>query len=174
METSPRAAFPSSLRLASVTGLPWNIALATADPEAVLGEFAQRRRLLLMGLGMLGLLVVAATYLIGRAVSRELAAARLQSDFVSAVSHEFRTPLTSMRQFTEMLIRGREYRRRSGRAYYEALARGTERLYRLVETLLDFGRMEAGARPLPLRAAGRGPPVLSAPRSSARKQAARA
>ena len=35
--------------------------------------------------------------------SRELAVARLQSDFVAAVSHEFRTPLTSLRQFTDML-----------------------------------------------------------------------
>ena len=33
-----------------------------------------------------------------------MAVARLQSDFVSAVSHEFRTPLTSLRQFTDMLL----------------------------------------------------------------------
>lgn len=134
-------------RLASVTGLPWDIALVNADREAVVSQFAQRRRLMVGGLALLALLVVAATYLIGRAVSRELAAARLQSDFVSAVSHEFRTPLTSMRQFTEMLVEDESLTPEKRRAYYDAQERATRRLSRLVESLLDFGRMEAGARP---------------------------
>ena len=76
---------------------------------------------------------------------RELAVGRLQSDFVAAVSHEFRTPLTALRQFTDML---REHPalddHRRGIAY-DAQSRATDRLTRLVESLLDFGRMEAGA-----------------------------
>jgi len=143
----PAAGSPVTSRLASVTGLPWDITLVNADPEAILSQFAQRRRLMLMGLGMLALLVIAASYLIGRAVSRELAAARLQSDFVSAVSHEFRTPLTSMRQFTEMLVEDENLPPEKRRAYYGSQERATRRLSRLVESLLDFGRMEAGARP---------------------------
>jgi signal transduction histidine kinase len=103
--------------------------------------------MMLTGLAMLALLVIAASYLIGRAVSRELAAARLQSDFVSAVSHEFRTPLTSMLQFTEMLIEDESLPEEKRRAFYGAQERATRRLTRLVESLLDFGRMEAGAKP---------------------------
>jgi len=141
------ASGPVTSRLATVTGLPWDIAIVNADPEAILGQFAQRRRLLMMGLTMLALLVIAASYLIGRAVSRELAAARLQSDFVSAVSHEFRTPLTSMRQFTEMLVEDESLPAEKRRLFYGAQDRATRRLSRLVESLLDFGRMEAGARP---------------------------
>ena len=38
------------------------------------------------------------SYFIARGIARELAVARLQSDFVSAVSHEYRTPLTSLRE----------------------------------------------------------------------------
>ena len=143
----PAAGVSTASRPASVTGLPWDLVLVNADREAVLGQFAQRRRLMMMGLGMLALLVVAASYLIGRAVSRELAAARLQSDFVSAVSHEFRTPLTSMRQFTEMLVEDENLPPEKRRAFYGAQDRATRRLSRLVESLLDFGRMEAGARP---------------------------
>jgi signal transduction histidine kinase len=143
----PAIGVPFASRLASVTGLPWDIALVNADPEAVLNQFAQRRRLMMMGLGLLALLVVAASYLISRAVSRELAAARLQSDFVSAVSHEFRTPLTSMRQFTEMLVEDDNLPEEKRRLFYSAQDRATRRLSRLVESLLDFGRMEAGARP---------------------------
>jgi signal transduction histidine kinase len=138
---------PATTRLASFTGLPWDITLINSNLEAEMNQFAQRRRLMLMGLGMLALLVIAASYLIGRAVSRELAAARLQSDFVSAVSHEFRTPLTSMRQFTEMLVEEENLSSEKRRSYYQAQERATRRLSRLVESLLDFGRMEAGAHP---------------------------
>ena len=143
----PATANPTTSRLSSSTGLPWDIAVVNSDPDAVLSQFAQRRRLMLMGLALLALLVIAASYLIGRAVSRELAAARLQSDFVSAVSHEFRTPLTSMRQFTEMLVEDESLPPEKRRAFYGAQERATRRLTRLVESLLDFGRMEAGARP---------------------------
>jgi signal transduction histidine kinase len=145
--SEPVTTLPAAPRFASVTGLPWDIAVFNADLEGDINQFAQRRRLMLMVLGMLAFLVVAASYLIGRAVSRELAAARLQSDFVSAVSHEFRTPLTSMRQFTEMLVEDENLPAEKRRAFYGAQERATRRLSRLVESLLDFGRMEAGARP---------------------------
>ena len=77
-------------------------------------------------------------------MTRELAVARQQSDFVASVSHEFRSPLTSLRQLSSMLVQGRlasdEQRQRS----YEFLADETGRLERLIEGLLDFGLMEAG------------------------------
>jgi signal transduction histidine kinase len=91
--------------------------------------------------------VIAGGYVMVRAVSRELAVAQLQSDFVSAVSHEFRTPLTSLQQFTDLLSDDPEQPASKRRTYYQAQARAAERLRRLVESLLDFGRMEAGARP---------------------------
>jgi signal transduction histidine kinase len=86
------------------------------------------------------------SYFIARAVTRELEVARLQSDFVSAVSHEFRTPLASLRQLSELLVDGRVPSEKRRQEYYEGLRRESERLYRLVESLLDFGRMEVGAR----------------------------
>ena len=145
--SAPAAGSPESRRLASATGLPWTIVVWNSDFEADLRGFAQRRRLIVVGLGALGLLVVAASYLIGRAASRELAVARLQSDFVSAVSHEFRTPLTSLAQFTEILSEQEDAPVEKRRVFHQAQARATRRLSRLVESLLDFGRMEAGARP---------------------------
>ena len=71
--------------------------------------------------------------------------ARLQSDFVSAVSHEFRTPLTALRQFNELLAEGDGPAPEKRQTFYGAQSRATDRLQRLVESLLDFGRMEAGA-----------------------------
>jgi len=143
----PPAEKPVTSRPASVTGLPWDISIINKNLEGELNQFALRRRLMIMVLGMLAFLIIAASYFIGRSVSRELAAARLQSDFVSAVSHEFRTPLTSMRQFTEMLVENENLSPEKRKAFYSAQERATRRLSRLVESLLDFGRMEAGARP---------------------------
>jgi len=145
--TPPAAGLPTTLRSATATALPWDISVATADPDSALSGFAQRRRFMIFGLALVVLFVIAASYFAGRAVSRELAAATLQTDFVSAVSHEFRTPLTSMKQFTEMLVEDDDLPPEERRAYYRAQDRATRRLSRLVESLLDFGRMEAGARP---------------------------
>jgi signal transduction histidine kinase len=144
---APLAGQPQTRRLSSATGLPWTVVAATADVAGELQAFSQRRRLIVAGLIALGVLIVAASYLIGRAVSRELAVARLQSDFVSAVSHEFRTPLTALAQFTEILGEQEDAPIEKRRTFHEAQARATRRLTRLVESLLDFGRMEAGARP---------------------------
>lgn len=133
-------------RAAAETGLPWTV-LVEGTASAGTNRFAGRRTVWLAGLGIITLLVVSGTYVVVRAASRELAVARLQSDFVSAVSHEFRTPLTSLRQLSEMLIDRPATPLDRRQSYYAALARQTERLHRLVESLLDFGRMEAGTSP---------------------------
>src|SRR5207237_8539195 len=79
-----------------------------------------------------------------QSVARQLAIARLQSDFVSAVSHEFRTPLTTLCQLSELLKRGRVADESDRQSYYELLYGESDRLRRLVESLLAFGRLEAG------------------------------
>ena len=132
-------------RSSSETALPWTVIAASVHPPPEERDFAVRRRLLAAGFILLVLMALLASYLIVRAVSREVAVARLQSDFVSAVSHEFRTPLTSLRQFTEMLRENPAIDDQRRHVAYDALARATDRLMRLVESLLDFGRMQAGA-----------------------------
>jgi two-component system phosphate regulon sensor histidine kinase PhoR len=80
-----------------------------------------------------------------RAVQKDLALARQQAAFVSAVSHEFRSPLTSLAHLTSLLRSDFQPSEERRRQYYEVLAHESERLRRFVETLLDFGRMQAGA-----------------------------
>jgi signal transduction histidine kinase len=122
----------------TVPGLPWTVVVHSGPPPGVSPAW-------IAGFGLLAVLAMLGTYLIARAVTRELAVARLQSDFVSAVSHEFRTPLTSLRQLTEILSDGRITAEDRRRTYYDAMTRQTERLHQLVETLLDFSRWQAGA-----------------------------
>ena len=139
-------AAPQGLMLAAnVTGLPWSI--SSAPGTQPLPEFSARRTALMAAMVTLLILICAAAYFAWRAVTRELGVARLQSDFVAAVSHEFRTPLTSLRQFNEMLVDEPDLTPDARLSYYKAQGRATDRLSRLVETLLDFGRMEAGRRP---------------------------
>ena len=134
------------VRSSAETGLPWTLHVATADPAADLAQLSARRRFVLAGFGLTAVLIGVASYVTARAVARELEVARLQSEFVSAVSHEFRTPLATMRQMSELLADGRVPGDERRQEYYEDLRHESERLHRLVENLLDFGRMEAGAR----------------------------
>jgi signal transduction histidine kinase len=133
----------AAFRAAAMTGLPWSLTVTSAAETALSGSWTARRRLLTGGLAVFALILALGSFLIARAISREIAVARLQSDFVSAVSHEFRTPLTSIRQLTEMLARGRMESEPHKQRAYELMLGQSDRLGRLVESLLDFGRMQA-------------------------------
>jgi signal transduction histidine kinase len=133
------------------TGLPW--ALAIGMDDAAFATAAPRGRAMLLGVGLAAilLLVGGGGYLLWRVIQRELAVSRLQTEFVSAVSHEFRTPLTSLRHMTELLTEGDDLPGERRAVFYQALDRDTRRLQRLVESLLDFARMQDGRRPYDLR-----------------------
>ena len=143
-------------RTAAETGLPWNVIVGPGDASYQSQDLATRRRLLSLGLGAIVLLLAGGSYMLWRVVQRELAVARLQTDFVSAVSHEFRTPLTSLRHVTELLQENDSLPPERRQTFYAALGRSTERLHRLVESLLDFGRMELGRKPYDLQPADAG------------------
>ena len=133
-------------RSSAETQLPWTLRVVSQDPLAELTQERNRRSLLLLAFMLLFTFVLVGSYFIARAVTRELEVARLQSDFVAAVSHEFRTPLASLCQLSEMLSDGRVPNEARRQEYYEGLRHASERLRRLVESLLDFGRMQAGAQ----------------------------
>ncbi len=138
---SPR----QTVRLALETQLPWNVHAVTSDPETVLAPARTRSRILVAALGLISVLILTGAYLVARAVTREMAVSRLQSEFVSSVSHEFRTPLSSLCLLSDLLASGRVASDADRNEYYSVLVRESRRLRRLVEGLLDFGRMEAGA-----------------------------
>ena len=135
---------PQARRTRAESGLPWELQIVSADPSSDRARVVGRQRVLLSVSGLVVLVVAVAMYFSSRAVARELEVARLRSEFVSAVSHDFRTPLTSLRQVTEALAGERVAADRRP-AYYGIQLRAIDRLHRLVEGLLDFGRIEAGA-----------------------------
>lgn len=83
-------------------------------------------------------------------VRREANLSELQADFVSKVSHELRTPLTAIRLFAETLQRP-DASDAAREKCSTLLVVESERLSKLIERLLDWGRMEAGRKIYELR-----------------------
>jgi len=77
---------------------------------------------------------------------REARLARLQTDFVNKVSHDLRTPLTSIRMFVETLQMGRLPDPARQAEALAIIADETARLSQLISRLLDWARMESGRR----------------------------
>lgn len=72
--------------------------------------------------------------------------ARQKTSFVANVSHEFKTPLTSIRLYSELLEQGRVPDDARRGEYLKTIGRETQRLARLVNNALDFSRLEQGRK----------------------------
>ena len=82
--------------------------------------------------------------IIGRTIAHEKEILQLKSDFVSSVSHEFKTPITSIKALTERLLDGTVKDQKRAREYYSVISRDAENLSRLVGNFLDFSKIEEG------------------------------
>jgi signal transduction histidine kinase len=159
---APARSFPSGPpRLAATRsladlGLPWQLEVRPRQPERLHADLVRREKLYLTMLLLVVALVGSGGYLTLRTVRKEMEVARLKSEFVSAVSHEFRSPLTGIRQLAEILRRGQPSEERR-RHYYELIGLESDRLARLVENVLDFSRMEDGRREYRLEPLEAGP-----------------
>jgi two-component system phosphate regulon sensor histidine kinase PhoR len=87
-----------------------------------------------------------------RGARAEVRAARAQSEFLTTVTHELKTPLAGIRLLGEMLAEGRAKGREQD--YYRMLAGEAGRLSLLIDNVLDLGRLERGERAYDLRATG--------------------
>ncbi|MEX2583925.1 MAG: HAMP domain-containing sensor histidine kinase [Gemmatimonadota bacterium] len=127
---------------------PWTLELHQPIPGFAQALFTSRRGVYFYSFLLLAGILVFGLTLTARSVNQELRLARMQSDFVSTVSHEFRSPLTAIRQLAEMLKEDRVPSEEKRRRYYEVLLQQSERLSKLVDDVLDFARMEDGRREL--------------------------
>ncbi len=124
-------------------GMTLGIGLHGTTIADISRRFARNQFLIL---GALSLLMAAGMILTYRNVSRELALAKLKSDFVSNVSHELRTPLALIRLYAETLELGRISNPAKHQEYYEIIRKESERLTSLINNILDFSRIEAGKK----------------------------
>lgn len=122
----------------------WEVASYLVDPGAL--DAASRTTRLLLSLLVLVLLgsVAFGTFLVLRSIDYELRLASRKTDFVGNVSHELKTPLTSIRMFSELLSDPSERDPATVHRYAGIVAKESARLSRLIERLLDFSRLDRG------------------------------
>lgn len=120
----------------------WEVALYLINP----GKLTESARVVTMTLTLLIALALAAIlaggYFVAADTRRQLDLARKKTDFVSNVSHELKTPLTSIRMFAELLADNRVSDPDKRSRYLRIIAGESERLTRLVNNVLDFARLE--------------------------------
>jgi signal transduction histidine kinase len=124
----------------------WEVAAYLVNP-AQLTEAARTTRLTLgLFIAVLLLAIGVGSWLIVRSLNAELKLARQKTDFVSNVSHELKTPLTSIRMFSELLAEQRVTDTAKQRSYLNIITAEAGRLTRLINNVLDFSRMERGEK----------------------------
>jgi len=80
--------------------------------------------------------------LIFRDITREHHMSQLRSDFVSGVTHELKTPLTSIHMFAESMFMNRINKVQERKEYLQIIMHETSRLKRLINNILDFSKLE--------------------------------
>jgi len=149
----PRSAkdfYTSKVRLAVVliiffAMLPGALLLIVGVLVLVLGQQSKDVVFGVLTLALTGTLVagIVFTWLY---VRRATSLARLQTEFVQKVSHDLRTPLTSIRMFVETLQTGKLRDPERIQECLDVLSTEAERLQLMVERLLKWASMEAGKR----------------------------
>lgn len=120
----------------------WEVAAYLTDPDSI----ASRANFTAMVMWVLILvffvsIVSGGTYVLNTLRS-EIDLAKKKTSFVANVSHELKTPLTSIRMFAEMLKEKRQPDKEKQKEYLNIMVSETERLTRLINNVLDFSRME--------------------------------
>jgi signal transduction histidine kinase len=99
--------------------------------------------LLSLLLGVVGVVGFGALY---RMVSVVVQFAERRNNFVAAVSHELKTPLTAIRMYGEILREGMVASDEKRQEYYATITAESERLSRLIDNVLELSRLEKGTR----------------------------
>ncbi|MBN1770566.1 MAG: hypothetical protein JXB32_04835 [Deltaproteobacteria bacterium] len=147
-EPAPAGAL-AARSLEGVPGVAAVSAVLVPDSPTLAAEDDEDRRVVLT-LGGLSAAILVAVLFAFLAMRREMELARRKSDFLSAVSHELRAPVTTIRMYAEMLRDGWVDDATRRGEYETAIVSEGERLSRLVENVLAFSRRERG-KPLDLR-----------------------
>ena len=124
---------------------PWRIELFKG-PARGPGILDLRRNFYFWTILTLVVVLAFGAFLIARTIGQEMEILKIKSDFVSSVSHEFKTPLTSIRALMERLVDGKVRDPAKMDQYFAIISQDTDRLTRLVNNLLDFSKIEEGKK----------------------------
>ena len=110
-------------------------------------DLVQQRALTnILLIGLLTIVLILGVWIVYRNIKKEVEIAQIKSDFVSNVSHELRTPLSLISMFSETLEMDRIKTEEKKKEYYSIISQEANRLSKIVNSILNFSKMEAGKR----------------------------
>ena len=124
---------------------PWRIEISHIETEGT-GIIAIHKSFYFWTILTLIIVLSFGIILIVRTVTHEMEVLKIKSDFVSSVSHEFKTPLASIKALTERLLEGKVKNPERMEQYFSIISQDTDRLTRLVGNVLSFSKIEEGKR----------------------------
>jgi signal transduction histidine kinase len=120
----------------------WKLLLSENKPGFLTTLLKARSGIYLFIFILIALLMVLGFVFIMYTLNVELRLNKLKSEFISNVSHELKSPLTSIRMMTEMLHHNRVQTEERKSAYYSAMLEESEHLSHLIDNILDFSRID--------------------------------
>ena len=124
----------------------WTIKLYTEPTGLINTLFFSGHNIFLFIFIFIALVLALGLFFTIQIVSKELQLSKMKSDFISTVSHEFKSPLTSIRHITDMLVFKRVPTELKKQEYYEIIQQQSERLSHLINNILDFSKLEEGKK----------------------------
>lgn len=120
----------------------WRVEIFPSHPGLAQAAVRTEQFTIALLVGVLLLAMGVGSWLIVHDLQRQLLLARQKTDFVSNVSHELKTPLTSIRMFAELLDGDADLDPARRRKFVQVIQTEAARLTRLLDNVLDFGRLE--------------------------------
>ncbi len=124
----------------------WEVAAYLTDPGIVKIEANVAMLIMWVLIMILFISISTGGFLVLRSLRSEMALAKQKTTFVANVSHELKTPLTSIKMFAEMLKERRQSDETKKEKYLDLMVSETDRLTRLINNVLDFSRTEQGKK----------------------------
>ena len=121
----------------------WEAGAWLTDPDTVSARAESVRLAVWLLVAGLFVVIVVGGFAVTWMIAAESRVAAQKTTFVASVSHELKTPLTSIRLFAELLMSGRQTNEGKRNEYLRTMVSETERLSRLVENVLSFSRKDA-------------------------------
>jgi len=122
----------------------WTLTVFQRDLREVRLESRNKMILLYSLVGFSLLIIILGSIFVVKGISRERDLLAMKTNFLSSISHELKTPLTSIRMFSEMMAQGRVQKPEKIIEYSTLIGKEANRLDNLIQAILSYTRMERG------------------------------
>ncbi len=124
----------------------WEVAAYLTDPDIISSQANFIANIMWLLIFILIVSISGGGAIVLKVLHSEITLARQKTGFVTNVSHEFKTPLTSIRMFAEMLKERPRIDEKKRGKYLDIMISESERLTHLINNVLDFSRMDQGKK----------------------------